>query len=112
MADLTGADLNNANLRYADLTRVRLRMTNLKSAAASFADFTECFFEPAHIDRIVFLGARGLSKIKFTKFKAVVDLREIAKKSGLRNEERALTRERRDMASMDTRTYPNGFRKR
>jgi len=39
----------------------------------------------------VFLGTKGFSTIEFDNFKAVAELRKVAKNSGLRSEERALT---------------------
>jgi uncharacterized protein YjbI with pentapeptide repeats len=100
-ADLSKADLNGANLSGANLSGAFLNEANLRGAAlieanlmktyASFVDFSGSYFQPENIEGLIFLGAKGLSSIIFVDFKAVVDLRKIAKESGLRNEERALT---------------------
>jgi len=95
-ANLSGADLREANLRGAELIGANLKgakliETNLKYAYAHFSDFSYSYFEPKNVEEFVFLGAKGLSTIRFDNFTAAVDLRAVAKETGLRSEERALT---------------------
>jgi len=95
-ADLSGANLSVVNLTWANLRGANLRWANLtgadlENADASFGDFTISLFQPKNIEGFVFLGAKGLSTVVFDNFDAVAELRKIAKESGLRSEERALT---------------------
>jgi uncharacterized protein YjbI with pentapeptide repeats len=90
-ADLRKANLHAANLVRADLTRAKLTEANLNKALGAVADFSNSYFEPENVEELVILGAKGLSTIRFLKPKPVVDLRNMARESGLRSQERALT---------------------
>ena len=91
LANLGDADLRWANLSEADLSGANLIQANLGKAMAEFADFTDATLGKNETADFSFLGARGLSRIKMYTPASVVALRKIAKESGFRNEERALT---------------------
>ena len=93
-AILNRANLSEANLSKANLSWANLRETNLKKAKAKFAEFGNSLFETEDVEGLVFVGAEGFSTIKFDNFETalhLVDLCKIAKETGLRSQERALT---------------------
>jgi uncharacterized protein YjbI with pentapeptide repeats len=92
-AYLDKADLSEAILYKANLRGAVLGEADLKKANAVSADFSGSIFEPRDVEGLLFLGAKGFSTIRilFWNFKAVVDLRRVAREYGFRNEERALT---------------------
>ena len=79
--DLSGADLKRADLSDADLKRVKAIST----------DFAYCRFEPSNIENLVFIGAKGLKSLRFNDPSQTVQLRKMARESGLRSHERELT---------------------
>lgn len=90
-ADLTESDLTGANLNGADLSGAALKKIKLNGAILTHTNLRGSYFEPETFKGLLFLGAKGFSTIEFMKFSPIVSLRNLAKISGLRNEERALT---------------------
>ena len=95
-ANLTGTFFQRANLSNAKLINANLSESHFEDAIlintdASFSNFSYSSFSPADIKGIVFLGAKGLSTLNFKSSQKVVEMRKIARESGLRSEERALT---------------------
>ena len=90
-ADLTESNLTRANLNSADLSGVTLKNVKLKCANLTHTNLQGTYFEPENFEKLRFLGAEGFSTIEFGEPTPIVILRNIAKDSGFRNEERALT---------------------
>ena len=95
-ASLKGAYLHGANLAGADLTGADLSASTLDDA--NFADssvfrteFAGAALDKAKLDDVILVGARGLSDILVADPVKVAELRQIARRTGLRQEERALT---------------------
>jgi len=95
LADLTRADLRGADLAVADLSAAILRWTNLSGADLSLANLSHAVFEPE-------LGglpaassiawARNLHLMRyFGLSNRLMELREVFKKAGLRDQERDIT---------------------
>ena len=80
----------------ANLSRVKLRETNLSRAKLWKANLSQARFEPLHgtlPPAIALLGLRGLDSLTFKGSSSfgLMDLREIFKKAGMREEERQVT---------------------
>ncbi len=95
-ASLKGAFLREANLAGANLSRARFDGATLEGADLSKArvyetDFTGVALDQAKLEYVVFVGAKGLSDIRVTDPVKVAELRQIARRTGLRQEDRALT---------------------
>jgi len=105
-AYLTEADLSGADLRGADLTEAFLFRAHLYMANLTEADLTRAYLKGAYLSGALFepkpgtlpegtklLYLRGLDSLKFdgTGSNGLMDLREIFKKAGMREDERQVT---------------------
>ncbi|MFQ5923448.1 MAG: pentapeptide repeat-containing protein [Anaerolineales bacterium] len=90
-ANLRGVTLDSANLQGANLHLADIRGATLNKVRADLANFSHAQFEPKSSQGLLILGASGLSTIRFSNPEPVVNLRNAAKASSLRPEERALT---------------------
>ncbi len=100
-ADLRGSmlfetNLSNTDLLDADLSEAHLSLTDLRGADLESVDLSRAIFEPKpgwlpEVSGLI--GIRGLDSLRFTGASsyAVVELREIYKKGGMREEERQVT---------------------
>lgn len=110
LADLSCADLREALLLGADLTQANLRSTDLYGADLRWAEFVGTDLTNADVGRAnlagvlyeplagalpeitSFISARNISSMRWGASPAgLMELREAFKKSGLRDQERAMT---------------------
>lgn len=91
-ADLWSANLNGASLVEANLSRSYLQDANLSESNLRSANLSGAFFQPkpGSLPGFSLLGIKGLDSLTFdgTSSYALVELREIYKKGGMREEER------------------------
>jgi len=89
-ANLSGAYLRGANLSRADLSRAELSGTDLRGANLSGAKFEPKTGSLPAANGL--LGIKGLDSLKFSGTSyALMELREIFKKAGMRDDERQVS---------------------
>jgi hypothetical protein len=95
-ADLRGANLSGADLWETNLSKADLTEANLIGADLRHADLSGAIFEPkpGSLPGVIGLsGIKGVDSLKYygTNPYALVELREIFKRAGMREEERQVT---------------------
>lgn len=92
-ASFAGTDLSKANLEGADLRNAIFNGTNLAGARLARADVEGALYQPEGEPPSQLLGLRGLTGIRFKEEgeEGLFKLREVLRKSGLRDLERQAT---------------------
>ncbi|TKB68554.1 MAG: pentapeptide repeat-containing protein [Nitrospira sp.] len=112
---LLGGDLSDAKLQASktsdtvfidvNFTTADLRGIDLERSILTRVKFFRAEFEPRNVSESLIMGSEGLSTIVFLNPKNLVKLRNLAKESGLRNEQKALTAALRKFAMANDTPY-------